>query len=178
MRIFVFAGSLRAASFNRTLAARAAESVRRAGGEADLGDFRDYCPPIYDGDAEAARGLPQEAQALIAKIEAADALIVATPEYNRSVPGPLKNAFDWVSRRKPYALAGKPTLLIGATSGKTACVNGIRALRETLEFQTAKVYPESYGISGGATAFTADGRFAEAAEADKLDAIVKAFVTQ
>lgn len=178
MRVFVFAGSLRAASFNRKLATLAAEAAGRAGANAELGDFRDYCPPIYDGDAEAAHGLPAQAQALIAKIEAADGLIVATPEYNRSVPGSLKNAFDWVSRRKPYALAGKRTLLIGATSGKTACVNGIRALRETLEFQTAKVYPESYGISGGATAFTDDGRFAADAEAGKLDALVKAFVTQ
>ncbi|MFN4282126.1 MAG: NADPH-dependent FMN reductase [Alphaproteobacteria bacterium] len=178
MKVFVFAGSLRAASFNRKLAALAAESARRAGAEAELGDFRDYCPPIYDGDAEAAHGLPPEARALAAKIEAADAIVIASPEYNRSIPGPLKNALDWISRLKPYKLADKPVLMIGATSGKAACANGFAALRITLEFQTAKVYAESYGLNGGATAFTADGRFADTGEAERLDALVKAFVTQ
>ena len=178
MKIFAFAGALRAGSFNRKLIALAAEAARKAGADVDVGDFRDYCPPNYDGDAEAAGGLPKEAEALIAKIEWADGIIVSTPEYNRSVPGPLKNAFDWISRAKPYKLADKKMLLIGATSGKAGCVNGILALRNTLEFQTAKVYAESYGLSGAATGFTPDGQFADAAQAEKLTALVKAFVAQ
>lgn len=178
MKIFAFAGALRAGSFNRTLLKLAAADARAAGAEVEIGDFRDYCPPHYDGDLEAARGLPAETQALLAKIEAADGIILASPEYNRSIPGPLKNALDWVSRAKPYKLAGKPLLMIGATSGKVGCVNGLAALRITLEFQTAKVYAESYGLSGAATAFTPEGRFVDAAEAAKLNALIKAFVTQ
>jgi len=178
MKIFAFSGALRAGSLNRKLIVLAAEAARRAGAEVDLGDFRDYCPPNYDGDAEAASGLPKEAEALIAKIEWANGIIVSTPEYNRSVPGPLKNAFDWISRLKPYRLAGKNMLLIGATSGKTGCVNGILALRNTLEFQTAKVYADSFGMSGAATGFTPEGQFADAAQAQKLAALLKAFVAQ
>lgn len=176
MRIFAFAGSLRAASFNRKLIALAADMARDAGAEIELGDFRDYCPPIYDGDVEAARGLPPQAQALVAKIEAADGIIIAAPEYNRSIPGPLKNALDWVSRLKPYRLADKKVLMIGATSGKAGCANGFIALRITLEFQTAKVFPDSFGLNGGATAFTADGKLADADLAAELGALVKAFV--
>ncbi len=178
MKIFAFAGSLRAASFNRTLLALAATNARTAGATVEIGDFRDYCPPHYDGDLEAASGLPREAQALIAKIDASDGVIIASPEYNRSIPGPLKNALDWVSRVKPYKLTGKPLLMIGATSGKVGCLDGFAALRITLEFQAAKVYAESYGLSRAASAFTTSGQFADAAEAAKLNALIRAFVTQ
>jgi NAD(P)H-dependent FMN reductase len=176
MKIFAFAGVLRAGSYNRKLLALAVADARAAGAEVEAADFRDYCPPHYDGDVEAASGLPKEAQALVAKIEGADGIILASPEYNRSIPGPLKNALDWVSRAKPYRLTGKPVLMIGATSGKVGCINGFAALRITLEFQAAKVYAESYGLSGAATAFTPEGRFADAGEAAKLSALVTAFV--
>lgn len=175
MKIFAFAGSLRAASFNRKLIALAAAAARQSGADVELGDFRDYCPPIYDGDVEAAQGLPPQAQALVGKIEAADGIIIASPEYNRSIPGPLKNALDWVSRLKPYRLADKKVLMIGATSGKAGCANGFAALRITLEFQTAKVFPESFGLNGGATAFTADGSLIDAEQAAALDKLIKAF---
>jgi chromate reductase, NAD(P)H dehydrogenase (quinone) len=178
MKIFAFAGALRAGSFNRTLLKLAAADARAAGAEIEIGDFRDYCPPHYDGDVEAASGLPAETQALIAKIDAVDALILASPEYNRSIPGPLKNALDWLSRAKPYRLTDKPLLMIGATSGKVGCINGFAALRITLEFQMAKVYAESYGLSGAAMAFTPEGHFVDAAEAAKLNALIKTFVTQ
>lgn len=178
MKIFALAGTLRAGSFNRTLLKLAAADAQSAGADVEVGDFRDYCPPHYDGDVEAASGLPPETQALIAKIEWADGIILASPEYNRSIPGPLKNALDWVSRVKPYRFTGKPVLMIGATSGKAGCINGFAALRITLEFQVAKVYAESYGLCGGATAFTPEGQFADAGEAEKLNALVKAFVTQ
>lgn len=178
MKIFAFAGALRAGSYNRMLLKLAAADARAAGAEIEIGDFRDYCPPHYDGDLEAASGLPHETHALIAKIDAADGLIIAAPEYNRSIPGPLKNALDWLSRAKPYRLTGKPLLMIGATSGKVGCANGFAALRITLEFQAAKVYADSYGLSGAATAFTPDGRMADAAEAAKLAALIQAFVAQ
>lgn len=178
MKIFALAGALRAGSFNRSLLKLAAADAQAAGAETEVGDFRDYCPPHYDGDVEAASGLPPEARALIAKIEWADGIILASPEYNRSIPGPLKNALDWVSRAKPYRLTGKPVLMIGATSGKVGCINGFAALRITLEFQAAKVYAESYGLSGGGTAFTPEGQFVDAAEAAKLNAIVTAFIRQ
>lgn len=176
MRLFAVAGSLRAQSYNRKLIAVAAELARAHGADVELGDFRAYCPPNYDGDVEAAQGLPAQALALVAAIEAADGLMIATPEYNRSVPGPLKNAFDWVSRLKPYRLQGKPVLLLGATSGKAAAANGIAALRNTLDFQGARLFADSFGLAHGAQAFAADGRLADAATRERLANLIGAFV--
>jgi chromate reductase len=176
MKIFAFAGSLRAGSFNRKLIALAANDARAAGADVELGDFRDYCPPIYDGDVEA-NGAPKEAQALVAKVEAADGLIISSPEYNNSIPGALKNALDWLSRPKPYRLTGKPLLIIGA-GGRSACRHVFPVLRTTLEFQGAKIHAQSFGVEHCSAAFTPEGQLIEPALANELDAIVKAFLAE
>lgn len=178
MRLFAVAGSLRTLSYNRKLIACAATAARVRGAAVELGDFRDHCPPIYDGDAEAAHGLPPQAQALVAAIERADGLMIATPEYNRSVPGPLKNALDWVSRLKPYRLHGKPALLLGASSGRGGAANGIAALRNTLDFQGARLFADSFGLAHGAQAFAADGTLADAAARERLETLVGAFLAE
>ncbi|HEY4135862.1 MAG TPA: NAD(P)H-dependent oxidoreductase [Alphaproteobacteria bacterium] len=178
MKIFAFAGSLRAGSYNRKLIAVAVANARAAGADVELGDFRDYCPPHYDGDAEAAAGgLPKEALALVEKVDAADGLIIATPEYNNSIPGPLKNAIDWLSRPRPYRLAGKPVLMIGA-AGRSGCKHVFPPLRVTLEFQGAKVHAQSFGLEHCNAAFTPEGQLIEAALANELDAIIKAFLSE
>ena len=96
VRILALAGSFRSGSFNQALirAARelAPEHVR-------IDDFDLRTVPFYDGDLEAA-GEPEEVAALTGVIAGADALLLATPEYNGSVPAVLKNALDWASRRR------------------------------------------------------------------------------
>src|SRR5262245_18675269 len=89
------AGSLRTGSFNGALL-RAAREVAPAGTDLAIASIADI--PLYDGDAEAAQGIPAAVAALKEQISAADGLLLATPEYNNSVPGVLKNAVDWLSR--------------------------------------------------------------------------------
>jgi chromate reductase len=113
IRIFGFAGSLRKASFNKALLQVALEVVPE---DAEIETFDlDGIPP-FNQDME--HDPPEKVRELKAKIRAADALLIATPEYNYSIPGVLKNAIDWASR--PYAenpFDGKPVAFMGASVG-------------------------------------------------------------
>lgn len=139
MRILGIAGSLRESSYNRALL-RASREVLPAGVELVEHDLHGL--PFYDGDVEAA-GDPEPVVALKEAIREADALLIATPEYNRGVPGVLKNAVDWASR-PPLAspLAGKPVGLMGASTGRGGTARAQQQLREALEFPRALVLDE------------------------------------
>ena len=113
LKLVGLCGSLRKASTNRLLML---EAVRRFGdAEFVEGDLR---LPLYDGDLEAESGIPAEVQALADQIAGADAVIVATPEYNKGISGVLKNALDWVSRTKGAPWANKPVALMSAAAGR------------------------------------------------------------
>jgi chromate reductase len=136
MRLLGLAGSLRAGSYNRGLL-RAAAELTPAGTVFEEHDLRGL--PFYDGDLEAA-GDPVSVIELKDVIRRADALVIATPEYNRGLPGVLKNAIDWASRPALASpLAGKPVAIMGATTGfaGTACAQ--QQLRDALEFPGALV---------------------------------------
>lgn len=112
-----FAGSLRAESFNRTLLAAAARLVPD-GTELEILPIDDV--PLYNADLERDRGIPRAVRDLKEGIAAADGLVIATPEYNWSIPGVAKNVIDWVSRPpedQGRVLHGKPVALIGASPG-------------------------------------------------------------
>lgn len=116
-RIFGLSGSLRAGSFNAGLL-RAAVEVAPDGVELVAGTIRGV--PLYDGDLEAASGMPAEVQALKDALNAADGLLLVTPEYNNSIPGVFKNVIDWMSRPSSEIAAlfgGKPVAVIGASAG-------------------------------------------------------------
>jgi chromate reductase len=116
--VVALSGSLRAGSYNTALL-RAALALAPDGVHVELHTIRGI--PIYDGDEEARSGVPPVVQALKDRIARADALLIASPEYNNSLPGPLKNAIDWMSR-PPKDIArvfgGRPVGLIGATPGR------------------------------------------------------------
>jgi chromate reductase, NAD(P)H dehydrogenase (quinone) len=112
MRILAISGSLRGGSLNTTLV-RAARDLAPAGVEIELFDGLDSIP-AFNQDREAV--LPEPVQELNRRIREADALLVATPEYNGSAPGALKNALDWASRpHGEAALVAKPAAVIGAS---------------------------------------------------------------
>ena len=139
MKILGIAGSLRQGSYNRSLL-RAARELLPEGVELVEFDLRGL--PFYDGDVEAA-GDPEPVVALKDAIREADALLIATPEYNRGVPGGLKNAVDWASRpalASPFA--GKPVALMGASTGRGGTALAQQQLREALEFPRAVVLDE------------------------------------
>ncbi len=106
-------GSLRAASFNRKLMM---EAVRLFDPEVFVD--ANLRLPLYDGDLETEHGIPAEVETLAARIAEADAVVIACPEYNKALPGVLKNALDWVSRTKGNPWRDKPVAVVSATGGR------------------------------------------------------------
>ena len=100
-RVLVFAGSTRSDSANKKLARVAATKLEAAGGKATFIDLRDFPMPLHDGDLEAATGIPPEGLRLKGLLKEHEGLAIASPEYNSSVTGVLKNAIDWASRPEP-----------------------------------------------------------------------------
>ena len=134
MKILGIAGSLREASYNRALL-RAARELLPEGVELVEHDISGL--PFYDGDLEAA-GDPAPVTAFKQAIRAADALLIATPEYNRGIPGVLKNAIDWASRPPLGSpLTGKPIAIMGAATGRSGTARAQEQLRGALEFSRA-----------------------------------------
>jgi chromate reductase len=175
VRVLGIAGSLREGSYNRGLL-RAARELAPAGVELVEHDLRGL--PLYDGDVEAA-GDPEPVAALKDAIRSADALLIATPEYNRGAPGGLKNAIDWASR-PPLAspLAGKPVALMGASTGRGGTVRAQQQLRDALEFPRAFVLDEPRVLVPEAyLRFDADGELVDdgvrAQIADVLDTLAR-----
>lgn len=114
-QILGLSGSLRKGSFNAGLL-RAARDLAPEGTEIQIGSILDV--PLYNADEEAAHGLPASVQRLQAQLQAADGLLVVTPEYNNGIPGVFKNAIDWMSRGPGLAyFVGKPVALLGASPG-------------------------------------------------------------
>lgn len=117
-------GALRAASTNRMLLAEARRIYAP-----DVWEEGDLRLPLYDGDLEKAEGIPAGVARLAAQIAAADGILIATPEYNKSVPGVLKNALDWVSRVKGAPWREKPVAIMSAADGRAGGDRSQFALR-------------------------------------------------
>ncbi len=176
MRILAFAASLRRGSLNRKLVALAADVARDAGAEVDLAEFREFELPIYDGDADAASGLPPGGLELKRRLERAHALMIAAPEYNYSVAGPLKNAIDWVSRARPMPWRGKSVYLMSASPSPMGGIRGLWQTRIPLEGCGALVFPEMFALPHAAEAFDASGRLRDPGLAERLRRDVVGFV--
>jgi len=99
VKILAFAASLRKESYNRKLIRQAAEILKGSKEVIlDHADYREFEMPIYDGDLEESAGIPPGGREFVRRIQAADGLVISTPEYNGGIPGTLKNAIDWASR--------------------------------------------------------------------------------
>jgi len=131
-------GSLREASLNRKLMMLAAADFD---GRFEEGGLR---LPLYDGDLQKAQGIPEAVVRLAEQIRAADAVLIACPEYNKAPPGVLKNALDWVSRVEGQVFEGKPVALVSATAGRAGGERTQSLLRWMLQPLRAEVltHPE------------------------------------
>ncbi len=161
-KILGFAGSARSASLNKLLLAVAADGARAAGADVTLVDLRDYPMPIYDGDDEIHSGIPHNALALRALIAGHDALLVATPEYNGSIPALLKNVLDWCSRPVngedgllPYR--NKPVALLTASVGPFGGIRAAAHARAIFNKMGALVLPDEVLLPKAQQAFDASG---------------------
>ncbi len=155
MRVLGLSGSLRRDSHNRALL-RAAAALLPAGAELVEWD-RVAELPAYDEDLDTAPA-PEPVRALREAVAAADAVLIATPEYNASLPGALKNALDWISR--PFAtnpLRGKPAAVIGASTGLFGAVWAQAEARKVLSTIGAQVLEHELPVGQVHDAWAADG---------------------
>jgi chromate reductase len=156
MRVLGISGSLRRDSHNTKLL-RAAAELLPPPVELEIFDGLKAVEP-YDEDDDRGGG-PVGARRLREAIASADAVLIATPEYNSSIPGQLKNALDWASRPKgENALWGKPAAVVGASTGMFGAVWSQAEVRKALGASGARVIDEELPVGRAHEAFTGDGR--------------------
>ena len=159
MKVLGISGSLRHESYNATLL-RAAAELLPPPVELEVFEGLKAVEP-YDEDDDRGRG-PAGARRLRAAIESADAILIAAPEYNSSIPGQLKNALDWASRPKgENALWGKPAAVVGASTGMFGAVWSQAEVRKVLGATGARVIDEELPVAHAHEAFTEEGRLRE-----------------
>ena len=176
LHILVFSASLRTGSLNTRLAELAAAALEAMDVTVDLASMRDFDAPSYDGDAEGTNGLPAGAEALRQRLEGANAFVVASPEYNGSMPGLLKNAIDWVSRYRPQPFNERHGLLLSASPSMAGGNRGLWALRVPFEHLGARIYPDMFSLAQAHHAFDAEGRIANPQLQERFDNTIANFV--
>ncbi|MEK9685128.1 MAG: NAD(P)H-dependent oxidoreductase [Rhodospirillaceae bacterium] len=176
MNILVWPGSLREGSLNRRLAEVIAGKLSHQGIGADLINFRDFEMPLYDGDLESSTGIPNSVSALAEKISGCDGWILVTPEYNFGVPGPVKNAIDWLSRIRPYPTSNKTCFLASAAPGLVGGARGLIALRPTLSFMGSWLVPDSFSLAEAANSFGPEGQLKDEALDKMLSQMLDKFI--
>jgi NAD(P)H-dependent FMN reductase len=175
-RIVGISGSLRRGSYNSALL-RAAVALMPGGAELAVATISGI--PLYDGDVEAAEGIPRPVAELKDAIAAADGLLLVTPEYNNSIPGVFKNAIDWLSRPPgdiPRVFGGKRVALVGASPGGFGTVLSQNAWLPVLRTLGCELW--SGGrllVSRAASVFDADGALADARIAESLRAYLAGY---
>jgi chromate reductase, NAD(P)H dehydrogenase (quinone) len=177
-KLIGISGSLRKQSYNTALL-RCAATLLAKGSTLEIKSIGDI--PLYSGDIEEKSGLPASVSALKQSIQAADGIVIATPEYNGSIPGVLKNTLDWLSRTnldKLNVLSGKPVALMGATPGgmgttnaQVACLQVFRALRMRLWVTNGALT-----VSAAHQKFDQEGALTDAAVREQLQNYLAGFI--
>jgi NAD(P)H-dependent FMN reductase len=167
-RILVFAGSVRTGAYSGRTADAAQKELAFQGAEVTRIALADYPLPIFDADLEREQGVPANALKLAGQIAAHDGVLIATPEYNGSIPPLLKNTIDWVSRVRGAGaggggrpLADKAAGLCSSSSGRFAGVRAVNHLRAVLVRCGMAVVTPECSVPEGAGAFDANGDFTD-----------------
>lgn len=172
MRVFTLAGSLRTGSWNKKLL-HAAELVLAAHPiEIDHADLDEFELPLYNGDIEATQGFPPGVRRLRERIAAAQALLMVSPEYNHSIPGPLKNAIDWASRPPNQPFKGKAGALMGASTGHYGAVRALAHLRLSLTALGVWLVPSQVLLPNADKAFQPNGTLVDATARHQVEHVV------
>jgi chromate reductase, NAD(P)H dehydrogenase (quinone) len=185
LRLLLLAGSGRAGALSVRLRDAAQRLAETAGASTRTIDLRALELPLYDGDLEAAHGVPAGAGQLRDAIAAADAVLIVTPEYN-GFPTPLAiNAFDWLSRVKaagdaPAGLAttaAKPVALLASSPGPGGGLRAMNYLRQYLQMAFAMlVVPQQFALGRAHEAFDDAGALKDAKAEQQVAAVVQALL--
>lgn len=176
LKVLVFGASLRTDSLNVKLASLAASAAESTGAVVDLASMEDFDVPSYDGDSEKEHAFPKGAEELRRRISESDAFIVASPEYNASMPGLLKNVIDWTSRFRPQPFDGKHGLLMSASPSMVGGNRGLWSLRIPFEHLGARIYPDMFSLAQAHKALVA-GRIADPALQTRFETNIQAFLS-
>lgn len=168
-KLLAISGSLRTESINTKLMH---EAIRLFGAaDVTIGNLR---LPLYDGDLEAAEGIPEDVQTLADQIGRSDGVILACPEYNQGIPGVVKNALDWISRVDGNPWHNKPVAIIHATAGRTGGARANYALRLALApFSTQLLQGPEILIAGATSEFGDDGKITNTRYLDALEELTQ-----
>lgn len=177
MKILGISGSLRKGSYNTALL-RVAADLMPEGTQLEIGSIAGI--PLYDGDLEASQGIPSAVQALKQKIEAADGLLLVTPEYNNSIPGVFKNAIDWLSRPSAdiaKVFGDRPVGVIGASPGGFGTILAQNAWLPVLRtLGTRTWFGGRLQVSRAGNVFNAAGELTDEAARTQLRKYLAGFV--
>jgi len=175
-RVLGFAGALRAESWNKKLVKLALDGARSAGAEVTFLDLREVAMPLYDADIEKSEGIPPNAMRFKELLSAHDGFLIASPEYNSSISGALKNAIDWASRTAPgeAPLACFEDKVVGLMSASPGALGGLRGLmivRSILSSIRVFVLPDQVAVSRAHEAFDEHGKLKDAKQLAAVEKI-------
>ena len=181
-KILVFSGSSRKGSYNKLLAKNAAEMAEELGAEVTYVDLGDYPMPIFNGDLEEERGMPEDAKRLKELFLSHDGLFIACPEYNSSITPLLKNTLDWVSRKESedekelIAYKGKVVGISSASPGQLGGLRSLMVVRMMLGNLGVVVVPDQVTVPAAYDAFDEGGKFKDEKMEKRLRRVVKALI--
>ncbi|MET3794363.1 NADPH-dependent FMN reductase [Aquamicrobium terrae] len=183
-RILVFAGSVRSGAFSGKTADAAQKALALQGAEVTRISLLDYPLPIYDQDLEKEEGIPESAMKLARLFASHDGVLIATPEYNGSVPPLLKNTIDWLSRvrrdgdKELKPLTGKVVAICSSSEGQFAGIRAINHLRAILQRCQMEVTMPECSVPRGGEAFDDKGDFRDERLQQTMERVASALIEQ
>ncbi|WP_048647172.1 NADPH-dependent FMN reductase [Nitratireductor soli] len=181
-RILVFAGSIRSGAYSGQTADAAMKELALQGAEVTRISLADYPLPIMDQDLEKEKGIPENAYRLGRLIAAHDGVLIASPEYNASIPPLLKNTIDWVSRlskddgRPLRPWVGKAVGLCSSSDGNFAGLRGLYHLRAVLMNCRAEIVTPQCSVARAQDAFDEDGSFKDERLRGMMEAVCRTLI--
>ncbi|MSU50489.1 MAG: NADPH-dependent oxidoreductase [Opitutus sp.] len=156
-RILAFSGSSRRESLNKKLLAAVVAAARAAGGDVTVIELGELSLPLYDGDLEDEKGLPENVAMLVTLIVSHDALLIASPEYNSQITPLLKNAIDWCTRADENPFKGKVAAVVSASPGMFGGIRSMTLARQLLTALGSHVIPAQCVLPQAHQAFDDQG---------------------
>ena len=176
LHVLVVGASVSSTSLNNRLAALVAKLIANKGAAAEFATVADFECPFYDHDLELESGPPIGAHRFAERVKGADALIVASPEYNASMPGAIRNLIDWTSRIRPQPFNGKQALLMSASPSMVGGNRGLWALRVPFEHLGTRVYPDMFSLAQAHEAWTPENTLRDGTLLNRLDQTLGCFL--